>query len=288
MSTIIDAKHIVFRYPSDAEDAQESAQSTEPVLKDVSIAIEKGSFVAVLGHNGSGKSTFAKHVNAILVPDEGKVFVDGMDTSVEENLFAIRQKAGMVFQNPDNQIVATIVEEDVAFAPENLGVDPAEIRRRVDEALHAVNMYEYRSHAPSQLSGGQKQRVAIAGVIAMQPDCIVLDEPTAMLDPKGRQEVMDTIRTLNREKGITVVLITHFMEEAALSDRVIVIDSGRVLLDDVPGKVFAQVEKLKSVGLDVPQVTELSWLLKQEGINISGEIITETECLNALTALLES
>ncbi len=288
MSAIIDAKHLIFRYPADTEENGDHAEEKEPVLKDVSIAIEKGSFVAVLGHNGSGKSTFAKHINAILVPDEGKVYVDGMDTAEEEHLFAIRQKAGMVFQNPDNQIVATIVEEDVAFAPENLGVEPAEIRRRVDEALHAVNMYEYRNHAPSQLSGGQKQRVAIAGVIAMQPDCIVLDEPTAMLDPKGRQEVMETIRRLNKEKGITVVLITHFMEEAALSDRIVVIDSGRVLLDDVPNKVFSQVETLKSVGLDVPQVTELAWLLRQHGVEISGEIITETECLNALTALLES
>ncbi len=288
MSAIVEAKHLVFRYPAAYEDDEQEQKQSEPVLKDVSITIEKGSFVAVLGHNGSGKSTFAKHINAILVPDEGKVYVEGLDTSDEENLFAIRQKAGMVFQNPDNQIVATIVEEDVAFAPENLGVDPAEIRQRVDAALKAVKMYEYRNHAPTQLSGGQKQRVAIAGVIAMQPDCIVLDEPTAMLDPQGRQEVMETIRRLNREKGVTIVLITHYMEEAAQSDRVVVIDGGRVLLDDTPRRVFKQVETLKSVGLDVPQVTELAHLLRQEGIMISDEIITNDECIAALDALLQN
>ncbi|MBR6617859.1 MAG: energy-coupling factor transporter ATPase [Oscillospiraceae bacterium] len=257
------------------------------MLKDVSISIEKGSFVAVLGHNGSGKSTFAKHINAILVPDEGKVLIEGMDTADEENLFEIRQKAGMVFQNPDNQIVATIVEEDVAFAPENLGVPPKEIRQRVDDALKAVKMYDYRKHAPTQLSGGQKQRVAIAGVIAMQPDCIVLDEPTAMLDPQGRQEVMDTIRRLNREKGITVILITHYMEEAAQSDRIIVIDGGKVLMDGTPKEVFSQVETMKSVGLDVPQVTELAHLLHKEGITIEKDIISTQECVEALAALLD-
>ncbi len=285
MSVIVDAKHLVFRYQETMDD-DSSPKQEEPVLKDVSISIEKGSFVAVLGHNGSGKSTFAKHINAILVPDEGKMYVEGMDTSDEENLFAIRQKAGMVFQNPDNQIVATIVEEDVAFAPENLGVEPAEIRRRVDDALKAVKMYDYRKHAPTQLSGGQKQRVAIAGVIAMQPDCIVLDEPTAMLDPQGRQEVMETIHRLNREKGITVVLITHYMEEAAQSDRIVVIDGGRVLLDDVPKKVFSQVETLKSVGLDVPQVTELAYLLHKEGYAIKKDIISTEECVAALEQLL--
>ncbi|MBQ9111378.1 MAG: energy-coupling factor transporter ATPase [Oscillospiraceae bacterium] len=286
MSAIIEAKNLVFRYQENEEDGTPKKQEI-PVLKDVSLSIEKGSFTAILGHNGSGKSTFAKHINAILVPDEGKVYVDGMDTADEENLFAIRQKAGMVFQNPDNQIVATIVEEDVAFAPENLGVAPDEIRRRVDDALKAVKMYDYRSHAPTQLSGGQKQRVAIAGVIAMQPDCIILDEPTAMLDPQGRQEVMDTIRRLNRKKGITVVLITHYMEEAALADRIVVIDDGRVLLDDVPKKVFAQVETLQRVGLDVPQVTELAHLLRQEGIEIEKDIISAEECVAALEALLE-
>ncbi len=285
MSVIVDAKHLVFRYQENTEDGTPKKQEI-PVLKDVSLSIEKGSFVAILGHNGSGKSTFAKHINAILIPDEGKLYVDGMDTAEEDNLFAIRQKAGMVFQNPDNQIVATIVEEDVAFAPENLGVEPAEIRRRVDEALKAVKMYDYRKHAPTQLSGGQKQRVAIAGVIAMQPDCIILDEPTAMLDPQGRQEVMETIRRLNREKGITVILITHYMEEAALADRIVVIDGGKVLLDDMPKKVFAQVEMLKSVGLDVPQVTELAYLLRQEGISIEKDIISTEECVSALERLL--
>ncbi len=286
MSVIVDAKHLVFRYPQLAEDDKTNEQAG-PVLKNVSISIEKGSFVAVLGHNGSGKSTFAKHINAILIPDEGKMLVEGMDTADEENFFKIRQKAGMVFQNPDNQIVATIVEEDVAFAPENLGVPPKEIRQRVDDALKAVKMYDYRKHAPTQLSGGQKQRVAIAGVIAMQPDCIVLDEPTAMLDPQGRQEVMDTIRRLNREKGITVVLITHYMEEAAQSDRIIVIDGGKVLMDDTPKAVFSQVETLKSVGLDVPQVTELAYLLRKEGIAIEKDIISTQECVEALERLLD-
>ncbi len=286
MSKIVDAKNLVFHYQEQNDDG--TAQKQEiPVLKNVSIAVEKGSFVAVLGHNGSGKSTFAKHINAILVPDEGKVYVDGMDTADEEQLFAIRQKAGMVFQNPDNQIVATNVEEDVAFAPENLGIAPAEIRQRVDDALRAVKMYAYRKHAPTQLSGGQKQRIAIAGVIAMQPDCIILDEPTAMLDPQGRQEVMETIRRLNREKGITIILITHYMEEAAQSDRIIVIDGGKVLLDDVPKKVFAQVETMKSVGLDVPQVTELVHLLRQEGVEIAEDIISAEEFTAALAALLQ-
>ncbi len=285
MSAIIDAKHLVFRYPAGYEEVEKQVQN-EPVLQDVTLSIEKGSFVAVLGHNGSGKSTFAKHINAILLPDEGTMLVDGMDTADEEQLFAIRQKAGMVFQNPDNQIVATIVEEDVAFAPENLGVEPSEIRRRVDEALKAVNMFDYRKHAPTQLSGGQKQRIAIAGVIAMQPDCIILDEPTAMLDPQGRLEVMETIHRLNREKGITIVLITHYMDEAAQADRVVVIDGGKVLLDDVPSKVFTQVEMLKSVGLDVPQVTELAYLLRQEGVSISDEVLTNEECVTALEKLL--
>lgn len=283
MADMIEAKHITFCYPADAD---EPDQSREQVLKDVSLTVEKGSFVAVLGHNGSGKSTFAKHINAILLPEEGQMLVEGLDTSDETNLFAIRQKAGMVFQNPDNQIVATIVEEDVAFAPENLGVPPEEIRRRVDEALKAVGMYEYRNHAPSQLSGGQKQRIAIAGVIAMQSDCIVLDEPTAMLDPQGRQEVLETIRRLNREQGITIVLITHYMEEAAQADRVVVIDNGAVVMDDTPGKVFSQVEKMKAMGLDVPQVTELAWELRKAGCAIPAEIITEKECIAALAELL--
>lgn len=285
MDEMITATHLTFRYPAE-EEADEQYENPR-ILKDVSLSIERGSFTAVLGHNGSGKSTFAKHINAILLPEEGTVLVDGMDTREEENLFAIRQKAGMVFQNPDNQIVATIVEEDVAFAPENLGVPPEEIRRRVDESLKAVGMYEYRNHAPTQLSGGQKQRIAIAGVIAMQPDCIVLDEPTAMLDPQGRQEVLETIHRLNREQGITIVLITHYMEEAAQADRVVVIDDGRVVLDDTPEKVFSQVDRMKELGLDVPQVTELAWELRKAGYPISPEIITEEDCLSALEALLE-
>ncbi len=285
MEKIIKAEHIVFRYPADAEENQQPAKNP-PILKDISLEIEKGSFTAVLGHNGSGKSTFAKHINAILLPESGKMFVEGLDTANENLLFDIRQKAGMVFQNPDNQIVATVVEEDVAFAPENLGVPPAEIRKRVDDALKAVNMYEYRNHAPTQLSGGQKQRVAIAGVIAMQPDCIILDEPTAMLDPQGRQEVMQTIRKLNQEQGITIVLITHYMEEAALADRIVVIDDGVILLDDTPKKVFSQVEKMKEIGLDVPQVTELAYELRKAGYAVPAEIITEEECLQALEKIL--
>ena len=280
MADMIEAKNIIFRYDTDKQSA--------PVLRDVSLTVQKGSFTAILGHNGSGKSTLAKHINAILLPEEGTVLLDGMDTSNEEHLTAIRQKAGMVFQNPDNQIVATIVEEDVAFAPENLGVPPEEIRKRVDAALKAVKMYEYRNHAPSQLSGGQKQRVAIAGVIATQPDCIVLDEPTAMLDPQGRQEVMQTIRRLNREKGITIVLITHYMEDAALADRVVVMDDGQIVMDDVPEKVFSQVERMKALGLDVPQVTELMYLLRKSGLSVPQEIITEDACVFALERLLDS
>ena len=282
MENMIKAEHIIFRYATE----EENAKPNEPILKDLSLEIQKGSFTAILGHNGSGKSTFAKHINAILIPESGKMFVEGLDTAEENLLFDIRQRAGMVFQNPDNQIVATVVEEDVAFAPENLGVPPEEIRQRVDDALKAVNMYEYRNHAPTQLSGGQKQRIAIAGVIAMQPECIILDEPTAMLDPQGRQEVMQTIQKLNHEQGITIVLITHYMEEAALADRIVVMDDGNILLDDSPKKVFSQVEKMKSLGLDVPQVTELAYELRKAGFPVSAEIITEEECIQALEALL--
>lgn len=252
----------------------------------VSLNVRRGEFVAVLGANGCGKSTLAKHFNAILLPETGTVLVENMDTRGEDHLYDIRQKVGMVFQNPDNQIVATVVEEDVAFAPENMGVEPAEIRRRVDEALKAVGMYEYRESAPHQLSGGQKQRVAIAGIIAMQPRCILLDEPTAMLDPRGRQEVMRVLRQLNREKGITVVLITHYMEEAAACDRVIVMDDGHVLMDDVPRKVFSHVAELRQVGLDVPQTTELMTILKEAGLPVQADIIDEQECIEALEALL--
>ncbi len=280
MENIITTEDLYFEYRNEED------SSIFPVLKGIDLEIPQGQFVAVLGHNGSGKSTLAKHFNAILLPTSGRVLVAGIDTADESRLFDIRQNVGMVFQNPDNQIVATIVEEDVAFALENLGVEPAEIRRRVDEALKQVDMYEYREHAPHQLSGGQKQRVAIAGVLAMRPQCIVLDEPTAMLDPKGRREVMRTIRELNREHGTTVVLITHYMDEAAVSDRVVVVDNGVVLRDGTPKQVFSQVELLKSVGLDVPQVTELIYELRQEGIDLPLDILTEDECYEALKKLL--
>lgn len=277
---MIETKALEFAYPA------EEGEKPVLALRGVDTAIEKGSFVVVLGHNGSGKSTFAKCLNAVLLPCGGKVYVEGMDTQDEALLLEIRRRVGMVFQNPDNQIVATVVEEDVAFAPENMGVEPAEIRRRVDEALKAVGMYEYRESAPHQLSGGQKQRVAIAGIIAMQPRCILLDEPTAMLDPRGRQEVMRVLRQLNREKGITVVLITHYMEEAAACDRVIVMDDGHVLMDDVPRKVFSHVAELRQVGLDVPQTTELMTILKEAGLPVQADIIDEQECIEALEALL--
>ena len=280
---IIEVENVSFDYVTRDEDGKEISRSN--VLKDVSLSVPEGQFLAILGHNGCGKSTLAKHLNAILTPTKGKVTVAGMDTSDEDRLFDIRQTVGMVFQNPDNQLVATIVEEDVAFAPENMGVPQPEIRQRVDDALKQVDMYEYREHAPHQLSGGQKQRVAIAGVIAMQPRCIVMDEPTAMLDPKGRREVMNTIHTLNREKGITVVLITHYMDEAAQADRVVVMDGGNIIMDDVPKKIFSQVKRLKSVGLDVPQVTELCDMLREKNVDISPEIIGEQECAEALFRL---
>ena len=280
---IIEVENVSFDYISRDEDGKEISRS--PVLKDISLSVPEGQFLAILGHNGCGKSTLAKHFNAILTPTAGKVTVAGIDTSDEERLFDIRQTVGMVFQNPDNQLVATVVEEDVAFAPENMGVPQPEIRRRVDEALKQVDMYEYRDHAPHQLSGGQKQRVAIAGVIAMQPKCIVMDEPTAMLDPKGRREVMKTIRMLNKEKGITVVLITHYMDEAAQADRVVVMDGGKIIMDNVPKKIFSRVKELRAVGLDVPQVTELCDMLIEKGVDISPEIIHEQECAEALFRL---
>lgn len=283
MEKIIEAKDVYFSYQSDDEEIKEPKN----VLDGVSLDIYKGEFVAILGHNGSGKSTIAKHFNAILLPQSGTVTVNGMDTKDEDKLFDIRQTVGMVFQNPDNQIVATIVEEDVAFALENLGVPPAEIRERVDDALKTVKMYEYKDHAPHRLSGGQKQRVAIAGVIAMRPSCIVLDEPTAMLDPYGRTEVLKTIKHLNKKFGTTIVLITHYMDEAAQADRIIVMDNGKVIENNVPKKVFSQVEKLKNVGLDVPQVTELCFGLQENGLNISTEIISEDECVDTLITLLK-
>lgn len=282
MSSFIEIKDLHFSYVNDLEDTPVKTE----VLKGINLNIEKGEFVAVLGHNGSGKSTLAKCINAINLPESGAVYVNGMDTLDENNLLPIREKVGMVFQNPDNQIVATIVEEDVAFALENMGVEPNEIRRRVDEALKTVGMYEYRLHAPHKLSGGQKQRVAIAGIIAMKPDCILLDEPTAMLDPHGRDEVMKTVKMLN-EQGVTIVLITHYMEEAAQAQRVVVIDGGEVIMDNVPKKIFSNVETMKNLGLDVPQVTELCWELKKAGYDISTEIIHEDECVKKLYEMLK-
>ena len=263
------------------------SEESGEVLHGVDLDIEKGSFVALLGHNGCGKSTMAKLFNGMLVPTSGTVTVDGIDTAVEETQLDVRRRVGLVQQNPDNQLVAGIVEEDVAFGPENLGIEPAEIRRRVDAALKAVNMYEYRDHAPHKLSGGQKQRVAIAGVIAMETMCIVLDEPTAMLDPRGRQEVMDTIRYLNREKGITVILITHYMDEAVQADRVVVMDGGNILTDGDPRTVFAQVEHLKRHKLDVPQATELIYRLNAAGCSISGTPLDEDECVKAIAEYLK-
>ena len=282
MAEIIRTENLQYAYPAD--------EGAEPVLalKGVDLTIEQGSFVVVLGHNGSGKSTLAKTLNGVLLPCGGHVYVEGMDTLDEHLLLAIRRTVGMVFQNPDNQIVANVVEEDVAFAPENLGVPPEEIRRRVDDALKAVGMYEFREHAPHLLSGGQKQRIAIAGVIAMQPRCIVLDEPTAMLDPIGRSEVLRTIRDLNRKKGVTVVLITHHMDEAAQADRLVVMSKGRIVADGPPKKVFADVEGLKAVGLTVPETTELLWQLRQAGVDVPLDALSDEECAQALFDLLQT
>ena len=280
MSAIIQTHDLRFSYPA--------VEGTTPVVLDgVSLDIEEGSFVAVLGHNGCGKSTLAKHMNAILLPSGGTVYVDGIDTSDEDRLLDIRRAVGMVFQNPDNQIVANVVEEDVAFAPETLGVPPAEIRQRVDDALKAVNMYSFREHAPHLLSGGQKQRVAIAGVIAMRPRCIVLDEPTAMLDPIGRKDVLSTIKALNRERGVTVVLITHHMDEAAQADRLVVMAKGKVVADGAPKSVFSHVEELRQVGLTVPQTTALLWELRQEGYDVPLDALSDEECAQALYKLLQ-
>ena len=276
MSDIISVEHLAYTYPG-VEDTP-----GVPVFADLNLTIEEGSFVAVLGTNGCGKSTLAKHFNAILLPSGGKVYVCGIDTANEDRLITIRRNVGMVFQNPDNQIVANVVEEDVAFGPENLGIASPEIRRRVDGALKQVDMYEYRTHAPHLLSGGQKQRIAIAGVIAMEPKCIVLDEPTAMLDPRGRREVIDTIGRLNREKGITVVLITHHMDEAAKAQRVVVLDKGKVAADGAPKEVFSQVELLHGIGLAAPETVELCWELNQEGFDLPLDKLDPKECAQAL------
>ena len=261
-------------------------EAPQVVLKGIDLTIEKGSFVAILGHNGCGKSTLSKHFNALLLPTGGQVLVEGMDTAVEENTYPIRRRVGMVLQNPDNQLVSTIVEEDVAFGPENLGLPPAEIRARVDEALAAVDMTAYKDHSPHRLSGGQKQRIAIAGVLAMHPDCLLLDEPTAMLDPQGRREVLDTICRLNRRQGMTVVLITHYMEEAAMADRVVVMDGGLVQMDGTPREVFAQGERLKELGLDVPQPTALCAVLRESGVDIPADLLTPAECASAILKLI--
>ncbi len=280
MSAQIEIRNVSFHYAD-----EEGNRLSDDVIKKVSLEIEKGSFTAVLGHNGSGKSTLARLMNGILVPSEGTVLAAGLDTKDDDLIYDIRKQVGMVFQNPDNQIVATIVEEDVAFGPENLGIKPSEIRKRVDDALKAVDMYEYRLHAPSQLSGGQKQRVAIAGIIAMRPDCIILDEPTAMLDPKGRREVMKTIRMLNRDFGITVVLITHYMDEAVQADRVVVMDDGEIIIDNTPENVFTKPELLQAVGLDVPQAAEFLWELKKAGLPAEVSAIEEASCVEAVMKL---
>ncbi len=273
---IIEIEDLKFVY----DDAEKSDSSE--VLSGVSLSVKRGEFLAVLGHNGSGKSTLAKHLNSILLPTEGSILIDGMDASDENLIYDIRQKVGMVFQNPDNQIVATIVEEDVAFAPENLGVPSKEIRERVDYALDAVNMTAYAKHAPHMLSGGQKQRIAIAGVLAMKPSVLVMDEPTAMLDPIGRKEIMETVKKLNREEGMTVIMITHFMEEAAEADRVVVMQQGLKVMEGTPREVFSHVDELKEIGLDVPQTTELLYELNKSGIDIDYNVLTVDECTLAL------
>ena len=282
MSTMLQTEHLSFTYP-----AEEGVSASTTALEDVSLSIEKGSFVVVLGHNGSGKSTLAKHMNAVLLPSGGTVYVEGMDTKDEALLLGIRRRVGMVFQNPDNQIVANVVEEDVAFAPENLGVPSEEIRQRVDDALAAVGMSEFTRHAPHLLSGGQKQRVAIAGVIAMAPVCIVLDEATAMLDPSGRREVLSAIRTLNKERGITVMLITHHMDEAMDADRLIAMNDGRLVMDGTPAEVFTQVDALRAMGLAAPDTVELLYGLRQNGMDVPLDTLTVDDCAAAICKALQ-
>ncbi len=279
---IIEFKNVTFRYESDDEGIV-----LAPAVKDFSLSIGEGEFVAILGHNGSGKSTLAKLANGLLLPESGTIFVDGMDTKNEDDDIKIKQTVGVVFQNPDNQIVATIVEEDVAFGPENLGIEPSEIRRRVDESLKIVGMYKYKNHEPHKLSGGQKQRIAIAGIIAMEPRCIILDEPTAMLDPEGRRDVMKAIKRLNRELGITVVFITHYMEEACEADRIVVMDDSRLLLDGTPKEVFADTDKIRSIGLDVPQTCLLAKMLKNDGINLKNDLLSIDELVENIDDLLK-
>ena len=279
MSEIVRVENLVFRYDDEI--------ITKNAVDDVSLNIEEGEFVVIIGHNGSGKSTLAKHFNGIFYPTQGDVYIKGMNTKDDSLIWEIRQKAGMVFQNPDNQIVATIVEEDVAFGPENLGIEKSIIRKRVDEALALVNMTEFAKKQPHNLSGGQKQRVAIAGIIAMRPDCIIFDEPTAMLDPSGRKEVVDTILKLNKEEGKTIIHITHFMDEATNADRVIVMDEGKITMQGKPREIFARVEELNALGLDVPQMTELSYELGLEGVRLRDDILTVEEMVDELCQLLE-
>ncbi len=285
MDQMVKAENLKYEYTKTFETDEGVHTEKIMALDDISVSIEKGSFVAVLGHNGSGKSTFAKLINALASPTGGKMWVNGYDTLNKEFIWDIRKSAGMVFQNPDNQIVATVVEEDVAFGPENLGVKSADIKKRVADALKTVSMSAFRKYSPAKLSGGQKQRIAIAGVLAMQPECIILDEPTAMLDPEGRKDVIDTIKKLNKENGITIVLITHYMDETVDADKVIVIDDGKFVMSGTPKEVFVQVERLKGYGLDVPQVTEAAYELRKMGIDIPADILTAEEMVNAICQL---
>jgi energy-coupling factor transport system ATP-binding protein len=278
---IVKAKKVVFEYIR--RDEEGNVESIHRAVDNVDIDVQKGEFVAILGHNGSGKSTLAKHINAILVPTEGTVWVKGIDTKNEDSLWEIRQSAGMVFQNPDNQIIGTVVEEDVGFGPENIGIPTDEIWKRVEDSLKAVGMLEFRTHSPNKLSGGQKQRVAIAGIMAMKPECIILDEPTAMLDPNGRRDVIRTIRELNEKEKVTVLLITHYMEEVIFADKVIVMDKGKIVMEGTPREIFSKVEELKHYRLDVPQVTELAYELQKEGLAIPDGILTVEELVTALT-----
>lgn len=273
---MIRIENVIYEYSSFGDDSQLMA------IKDLNVTVKKGEYLVILGHNGSGKSTLAKLMNGLLLPTEGNVYVNGMNTKDEEKIWNIRETAGMVFQNPDNQIVATIVEEDVAFGPENQGIPPLEIRERVDEALRIVEMTEYKNHAPHLLSGGQKQRVAIAGILAMKPECIILDEPTAMLDPTGRIEIINTIKKLNKEEKKTIIHITHYMDEAVEADRILVMEQGEIVMEGTPREIFCQVEKIKNLGLDVPQVTELAYELRKEGIDVPCEILTVEELVKAL------
>ncbi|MDO5520811.1 MAG: energy-coupling factor transporter ATPase [bacterium] len=281
--SFIESRNLVHEYKRHDENG--NIEQVNRAVDDVSISVEQGDFVAILGHNGSGKSTFAKHLNSILLPTEGTVWVNGMETRDEDHLWDIRQTAGMVFQNPDNQIIASVIEEDVGFGPENLGVPTEEIWHRVETALKAVGMYEYRTHSPNKLSGGQKQRIAIAGIMAMKPKCIILDEPTAMLDPNGRKEVISTVRKLNKEENVTIILITHYMDEVINADHVYVMDHGKVVMEGTPRTIFKEVETLKKYRLDVPQVTELAYELRKQGMKLPEVVLTKEELVNALTKL---